>query len=52
MDLFHAIKAEYLDDFKAAMDTDDKTSGMQLCCPSWIRSLHSTRICPLRTWIW
>ena len=24
MDLFHAIKAEYLDDFKAAMDTDDK----------------------------
>ena len=24
-DLFEAVKAEYLDDFKAAMDTDDKT---------------------------
>ena len=24
MDLFHAIKEKYLDDFKAAMDTDDK----------------------------
>ncbi|NCC07628.1 MAG: polyribonucleotide nucleotidyltransferase [Clostridia bacterium] len=24
-DLFDAVKAEYLDDFKAAMDTDDKT---------------------------
>ena len=24
MDLFHAIKDKYLDDFKAAMDTDDK----------------------------
>ena len=25
MDVFHAIKEKYLDDFKAAMDTDDKT---------------------------
>ena len=24
MDMFHAIKEKYLDDFKAAMDTDDK----------------------------
>ena len=24
MDVFHAIKEKYLDDFKAAMDTDDK----------------------------
>ena len=24
MDIFHAIKEQYLDDFKAAMDTDDK----------------------------
>ena len=24
MDMFHAIQNKYLDDFKAAMDTDDK----------------------------
>ena len=39
MDVFHAIKEKYLDDFKAAMDTDDKNvRDAAPACPSWTRS--------------
>ena len=33
MDVFHAIQNKYLDDFKAAMDTDDKNvrDAAQMC---------------------